>query len=418
MLHHVTYSTVFLLLHPVWGLTKVEIDWTIFNVVSNSLYGGPRYRVDPEVYMNVSQLITSKGYPCEEYDVHTADGYILGIQRIPHGRHRHTSGPRPVVLLQHGLLSSSADWVDNLVNQSLGFLLADAGFDVWLGNNRGNTYGRRHVRLDPESDEFWDFSWDEMAKYDFPATIRKILDVTQVQSLAYIGHSEGTEIAFAQLPQDPALARRIRLFVALAPVAYLDGVISPIRLLAPFAGDIQLLFDVFGVRDFLPNDALIKWLARNVCSREIPVILCENVFFILGGYDEKQMNTTRIPVYTSHAPAGTSVKNIIHYAQSVDSGKFQMFDYGPAENFRKYNQSDPPVYNVNKLTSPVALFSGTSDWLAVKSDVDKLKKELPNVVLHQIIDDWEHLDFIWAMDSPVVCYNEVIDILRKYSNMV
>ena len=30
-----------------------------------------------------TQLITSKGYPCEDYDVHTSDGYILGIQRIP-----------------------------------------------------------------------------------------------------------------------------------------------------------------------------------------------------------------------------------------------------------------------------------------------------------------------------------------------
>lgn len=399
-------------------MSMVDIGWTIFNVISKSLYEGPRSRVDPEVYMNVSQLITSKGYPCEEYNIHTADGYILGIQRIPHGKHRPASGPRPVVLLQHGLLSSSADWVDNLVNQSLGFLLADAGFDVWLGNSRGNTYGRQHERLDPESDQFWDFSWDEMAKYDFPATIRKVLDVTQVQSLAYIGHSQGTEIAFAQLSQNTKLAGRIRLFVALAPVAYLDGMISPIRLLAPFADDIELLFDIFGVRDFLPSDSVIKWLARNVCSKEIPVILCENIMFILGGYDEKQMNTSRIPVYTSHTPAGTSVKNIIHYAQSVDSGKFQMFNYGPDENFRRYNQSEPPVFNVSKILSPVALFSGTSDWLAVPSDVIKLKQELPNVVLHEIIDGWEHLDFIWAMNSPIVCYNGVIDVLKKYSNMV
>ncbi len=32
------------------------------------------------------QLITSKGYPAEEHNVTTKDGYILGMQRIPHGK--------------------------------------------------------------------------------------------------------------------------------------------------------------------------------------------------------------------------------------------------------------------------------------------------------------------------------------------
>lgn len=382
--------------------------------------GWPQFkhrRSDPDEFYPTLELIESKGYQAEQHQIVTDDGYILKIHRIP-GQVDATASdkPRPVVLLQHGLLDVDSTWVINFPRQSLGFILADAGFDVWLGNMRGNTYGREHVSLKPEQVEFWDFSWQDMAHHDLPAMIDYILNRTAQSDLFYIGHSQGSLIGFTKF-QDPAYQRKIRLFIGLGPVATVGHLKSPIKYVADLGkqNHQQLWYHLFGKRDFLPSGKLVQWIADKGCNEVITDrLLCENIIFALCG-PSKYFNASRVSVYITHTPAGTSVKNLAHFAQMVISKKFQAYDYGSAsENMKHYNQTDAPQFDLSRVNVPVGLYWAPNDWLADPADVELLRNGLPNVVDYYSVKDWDHLDFVWAIDAKQAIYDRMLALMLKY----
>ncbi|GMT21379.1 hypothetical protein PFISCL1PPCAC_12676, partial [Pristionchus fissidentatus] len=135
------------------------------------------------------QIIRYHGYPAEEHHTVTQDGYILTLHRIPHGKTGIIA--RPAILLQHGLLSSSFDFLSLLPEKSLSYFLADSGYDVWIGNNRGNLYSNSHVKYSWFDERFWNFTFDEMARFDTHALVDYILNTTTNQTGIYVvGHSQ------------------------------------------------------------------------------------------------------------------------------------------------------------------------------------------------------------------------------------
>ena len=55
----------------------------------------------------------------------------------------------------------------------------------------------------------------------------------------------------------------------------------------------QGLFKIFGIRDFLPSDFIIHWLAKYVCSLEDLETFCSDIIFVIAGFDKKQLNEVR-----------------------------------------------------------------------------------------------------------------------------
>ena len=69
------------------------------------------------------EVIMHRGYPAETHLVTTEDGYIIEVHRIPHGKQVADSSERKRALfLQHCLLCSSAVWVLNPTEKSLGMV--------------------------------------------------------------------------------------------------------------------------------------------------------------------------------------------------------------------------------------------------------------------------------------------------------
>ena len=71
---------------------------------------------------------------------------------------------------------------------------------------------------------FYFNSWQEMAHFDLPAMINYVLQVTGQKQLFYVGHSQGTLIAFNGFADNPDLGKKIKAFFALAPVYTLNNV--------------------------------------------------------------------------------------------------------------------------------------------------------------------------------------------------
>ncbi|VDM27507.1 unnamed protein product [Toxocara canis] len=171
----------------------------------------------PEADMSVPELIAYYGYPIEEHTAITEDGHHLVLHRIPNGIRENGMAKyvkRPVIFLQHGFVGSSAVWVTNLPSQSAGFVFADAGFDVWMGNARGNTYSVNHTSFTRDDDEYWKFTFDEISRYDLETMIDKALNVTGQTTVFYVGHSEGSVTMFAKLATDPAFSSKLSRFFA------------------------------------------------------------------------------------------------------------------------------------------------------------------------------------------------------------
>ncbi|TGZ33989.1 hypothetical protein DBV15_12145 [Temnothorax longispinosus] len=127
-------------------------------------------------------------------------------------------------------------------------------------------------------------------------------------------------------------------------------------------------------------------------------------------------NSTILPDIFSYLPAGTSVQTLEHFYQNIRMKDFRNYDYGIAENYKRYKQKTAPSYDLKKITAPIILFYSANDMIVTKENVLELGKRLPNVLLTEEVPYklFNHLDFTWAINAKTLLYHRVLELIQKF----
>ena len=349
------------------------------------------------------------------------------------------------VLLIHGLLQSSGAFCAN-DDSSLAFYLCKSGYDVWLGNNRCG-FHPRHQLLKTTDPRMWSWNIRQMGVMDLPAFVSRVLSETGFPKLGLICHSQGTTETFVALAKEqrPELGDKISVFCALAPAVYAGSLIGKMylkfmRIISP--GMFRIMF---GIHSFIP---FMMTMQAFLPGRLYGALGYRVFSFLFNWTDDRWDQGLRhrlfqfSPVYVSAESMRWWLGRECFASQKCilatrEEGRIE--DDEDREEEDSYythrakhstermldGQSHPDQPHPNRgrkawfdeHVPPFALWVAGSDDLVdgrrLLRRFEKGREPHVRVVHSKIIEEYEHLDVIWAIDSVEKVAKEVKEVLWK-----
>lgn len=356
------------------------------------------------------------------------------------------------VLMIHGLLQSAGAYCTN-DDDSLAFFLAKSGYDVWLGNNRCG-FKPRHSLLDYGDPRMWAWNIRQMGVLDLPALISRVLAETGFSKVGLIAHSQGTTQTLVALAKEqrPDISEKISVFCALAPAAYAGPLIGKMyfkfmRIISP-----GMFRAMFGIHAFIPFmmtmhsllppklygamgyqvfSFLFNWTddrwekdLRNRMFQFAPVyVSAESMRWwlgrecfakqkcILATREEKIMEDKE----DEQAEKGHNQRSSSPFDSDDDDGP------GAVNNLQSRNDNNDSSRAryawYGPKTPPFALWVCGADELVdgrrLLRRFERGREPHVDVVHSKIIEGYEHLDVIWAMDAIEKVGKEVREVIWK-----
>lgn len=257
----------------------------------------------------VVKFIKSHGYNGEAHQVITEDGYILRIHHVY--PKNHSRSPKNQVLLVHSAFSSSFYFLNSGLNISIGFYLADNGYDVWLGNVRGSKYSTAHKWLPTESSDYWKFSFHEMGVFDLPPMIDYVMNAAGVwnnfnkflnyklnfskgsSGIFYIGHAQSGQQLLALLSLRPEYNEKIIQSHLFGAVGAISNPRPPVKTLIPIYFVFLHFFKDLPYVDLKALNVIGGNVSNFLCTQGIRLAACQLLSFMAFGGDPRNPFKTK-----------------------------------------------------------------------------------------------------------------------------
>ena len=198
--------------------------------------------------------------------------------------------------------------------------------------------------------------------------------------------------------QPDYFAERINLSVLLAPVGSTANIPSPgIRLAAKFLKVLEyaIVEKAKHYNWFPPVPTVMEGL---IFACDMP-LLKKACFEVLGMLNNQSVDDPKAAeTFLSNEPSGASWRTFAYYAQSINSGRWSLYDYGILDNKKIYGSNQPPLVPIENYRVPTALFSGSLDALANPTDVANLSASIHDHVVFEKEYLLDHFSFVIAKD--------------------
>lgn len=345
-----------------------------------------------DAYQSVfDDIATNSAYELARHPgIVTADDYVLEAWRIMNPQVDAASTPNDgaPVLLAHGLGESGTSWFSN-GDDSIAYQLADAGYDVWVLNDRSTTVSSEpHLTLDYEGLDYWSYSFVEIGDNDIPAVLDYISDETSEAKVTLVAYSQGTTATFASMADSlkDFYDARLQSYVALAPVVRMKYVWRALRYVAYYTYTIQEFIEgkewthIDSNGDIIQDDGtpyvFPEYSWWDYYYGNVDYTLEYIAEWLADWYEECY---TGISYYydnarTYESDASIPLKSLIHYSQNIKGRDFDQYNYiEDAENIIAYGTAEVPEIPIeNVSTTPLMLVSAHRDRLATDYDIEWL----------------------------------------------